>query len=314
VVRRPTLAACVVTVLLAAVGCGGSKQDPYFDDARFLRFGVDPFEEAAELARQFEAVGHRVALKLNGQHFSAFGTADAAGRPTAVRVVTLRGVVLALDSEEGNPLQEALAYRLVAPGTATQDLDGDGFEEVLVERWRGAASHGCLELHRVRDVGFVDPVPLPERALGEPACVEAVRDLDGDGRLELLLVVRLEALGRAGSRTPELPLVLWAVEHHFEVRPPEGAFAGELLATRHDAIQLARARGDSDSVYRLALELALLAAVTGADAASRRAQFDQQLGDALVGSPSVTQARAFLDAPLAPLAEWPAASDSPAAP
>lgn len=305
-------------VVVAIAGCGGSSQGPYFDDARFLRFGVDPFQEADDLARQFEDAGGRVALKVRGQYFSAFGVVDARGRPSAVRVVTLRGVVLARDSQEAGPLQDALVYRLLpSPIADTQDMDGDGFEEVLVERWEGALGHGCIELHRVRDVGFVDPVPLPERALGEPACVEAARDVDGDGKAELLLMVRMLTLGRAGARAPELPLVLWPVDHRFEVRPPAGALAAELLATRSGGIELARMRGDSDSVYRLAFELALLAAVTGADAATRRAKFDQLLGDALAGSESVARARAFLDAALPPLAEWPEAvpaSDSPATP
>jgi hypothetical protein len=317
-VRRALPIAGLVVAVVAS-GCGGSSsQTPYFDDARFLRFGVNPFDEADTLARQFEDAGSRVPLKVRGQYFSAFGVVDARGRPSAVRVVTARGVELALDSREAGPLEDALAYRLLpSPIAGTQDVDGDGFEEVLIERWEGALGHGCIELHRVRDVGFVDPVALPDRALGEPACVESARDVDGDGKAELLFVVRLLSLGRAGARAPELPLVLWAVEHRFEVRPPAGALAAELLSLRQGAIELARMRGDSDSVYRLAFELALLTALTGADAASRRAKFDQLLGDALAGSESVVRARAFLDGTLPPLAEWPeapVASDSPATP
>lgn len=306
-------AGCVFAAVFAA-GCAAPRS-PYFDDARFLRFGVDPFEEADTLARQFEEAGHRVALRVRGQHFSAFGTLDGRGRPSAVRVVTLRGVTLARDSEPGDALHEPRTYRLLAPPIAgTQDADGDGFEEVFVERFQPSVGHGCLGLYRVRDVGFVDEVPLPDRALGEPGCVEAVRDVDADGRAELLLVARLISLGRAGARAPELPLLLVPVNHRFEVRPAEGALAAEALASREGALDLARARGDVEAVYRLALELALLAALSGAEPEARLSELDARLAGALSDTESVQRARAFLEAALPPLAQWPEPSGSPGAP
>ena len=137
--------------------CAGQPRSPFFGDERFLVVGVDPDAEADALARALESSGFRVVQRLRGQHFRALGAVDASGAAVKVRVVTARGIALALDPTLARAGQPALRYALLPPPSReTHDADGDGFEEVFVhELAEGAAP--CILVYRVRDSGFVDP-------------------------------------------------------------------------------------------------------------------------------------------------------------
>lgn len=156
---RRAFAALLVVVSCCA--CASQPRSPFFDDERFLVLGVDPDAEADELARQLEANGFRVLQRLRGRNFSALGVAGADGAAAKVRVVTGRGIALALDPTTGSHAQPAVRYALLAaPSSETHDADGDGFEEVFVQMSSAAAGAApCILVYRVRDSGFVDPVP-----------------------------------------------------------------------------------------------------------------------------------------------------------
>lgn len=154
-------AAAIAGTLAVWLGCGCASQppSPFFQDERFLVLGVDPDAETDALARQLEADGFRIVRRLRGQHFSALGVADRDGVAARVRVVTARGIALALDPDARDLTQPARRYALLPPPSAeTHDADGDGFEEVFVHVLPEAGEPPCIQVYRVRDSGFVDPV------------------------------------------------------------------------------------------------------------------------------------------------------------
>jgi hypothetical protein len=147
-------------VVVSCCACASQPRSPFFGDERFLVLGVDADAEADELAGQLEASGFRVLQRLRGRNFSALGVAGTDGASAKVRVVTGRGIALALDPTTGNHAQPAVRYALLAPPSPeTHDADGDGFEEVFVQMSSAAAGAApCILVYRVRDSGFVDPV------------------------------------------------------------------------------------------------------------------------------------------------------------
>jgi hypothetical protein len=171
--RARSRASRCAALLAAALGCGCAAQprSPFFGDERFLVLGVDPDAEADALARQLEDNGYRVEQRLRGQHFSALGAADAERVATKVRVMTARGIALALDAAATDPLRPGLRYALLPPPSPdTHDADADGFEEVFVRITAPASGEPCIQVYRVRDSGFVDPVgPVALSTAGEHA-------------------------------------------------------------------------------------------------------------------------------------------------
>ncbi len=172
--RRARIAAAA----LLCCACASQPRSPFFGDERFLVLGVDPDAEADELARQFEANGFRVLRRLRGQHFSALGVAASDGAAVKVRIVTARGIALALDAARSSPMQPGVGYALLTPPSSeTHDADGDGFEEVFVQLLPTAAgSAPCILVYRVRDSGFVDAVASNTYAL--PPAANAVAPWD----------------------------------------------------------------------------------------------------------------------------------------
>lgn len=150
--------ALLLAAAAAVCACASQPASPFFGDDRYLVLGVDPNAEADTLAEQLEQSGYLVERTLRGQHFSALGATRPDGQPGKVRVLTVRGIALALDSTPGDPLQPAVHYALLAPPSReSHDADGDGFEEVFVATATGAGS-ACILVYRVRDSGFVDLV------------------------------------------------------------------------------------------------------------------------------------------------------------
>jgi hypothetical protein len=161
--RIPWLVPSCTALLLCA--CASTPPSPFFGDERFLVLGVQPDAEAGALAEQLERSGYRIERTLRGQHFTALFALDGDGRPAKVRVVTRRGVALALDAREGHAFSPGVRYVLLAPPLRdTHDADGDGFEEVFVEQ-HTAAEAPCILVYRVRDSGFADPVATSNYAL-----------------------------------------------------------------------------------------------------------------------------------------------------
>jgi hypothetical protein len=174
---RAALALRLAIGLGCGAGCAAQPPSPFFNDERFLVLGVDPNAEVDALARQLETSGFTIVRRLHGQHFGALGAASADGRPVKVRVVTARGIALALDPNERDLTQPPRRYALLPPPSSeTHDADGDGFEEVFVHVLPEAGDAPCIRVYRVRDSGFVDEVassgaftPSAEAASSDPA-------------------------------------------------------------------------------------------------------------------------------------------------
>jgi hypothetical protein len=263
-----TALACLA---LAITGCGGQRS-VLPDYSEWMQAGVDARAEADAIALGLERAGFRVHARLEGEGWVALDARR--GELRAVRVVTSRGAALVLDSHEPDGVRTRHgAVELARPPRApSHDLDGDGRDEILV----GARHDGrlCLLPFRVDAEGVVSPVPpeLGELAQ-EGACLESFRDVDGNGRLEGIAVVRLGALARGEVPEVEVPLEL-DERHRFRRGPPPVRFVEEQRSTRTRALEEAVRAVDAERVYRLALELAALARIAGEGRAAQLATFD----------------------------------------
>jgi hypothetical protein len=264
-------------LLSGGISCATAQpQSPFFDDAAYLRFGVDPRAEADELVKDYAGRSERLALRIMGHDFTALGFMDRAGRATRARIVTLRGIALALDPESSAPLQPSAHYALLSPPLPdTQDADRDGFEEVFIEK--RMPERTCLLVYRVRDVGSVDPLETRLRAFGREHCANAVSDSDGDGRVEL--TVNVELLDFELPNPPTLRLMLWPDQHRFTTGTGDqlARFVASQQAAREIELEQARATKDSATIRRLAVELAALSQVLGLPAQDQLAELDHAL-------------------------------------
>lgn len=266
---------CLVLVTLAATSCATAPPpSPFYGDEKYLRFGVDPDQEADAVVEDQRTRGYVVSRKIAGQHFTALGFMEPNGRSAAVRVVTARGIALALDPKPATAFERAVSYALLAqPIPDTHDADKDGFDEVFIER-RSDGAQNCIDVYRVRDVGFVDPVSLDARVFDQAFCPNALLDLDDDGTAELLADVALRGFE---PLTPHVRVVLWARGHRFELAGnPSGndRFATAERVERDPPLQQSRARRDADTALQIAIELAAYAKLTGRDPNQQLAELD----------------------------------------
>jgi hypothetical protein len=154
--------------LLLSACASAPAHGPFFGDDRLIVLGVDPDTEANELSRQLSERGLTETRRIRGKTFTALGYSPAAepGAQRDVRVITGRGIALALEARSNTALTPGVRYALLpAPYRDTLDADGDGFDEVFVSRSPVPAGEACTLVYRVRDSGFVDPVPTASYAL-----------------------------------------------------------------------------------------------------------------------------------------------------
>lgn len=261
----------------AGAGCASGPVAPQFHDEQYLRFGVDPRSEADTLIKLYQQQSERVALRLVGRDFTALGFMDAQGRSTRARIVTVRGIGLALDPTQPSPLTAAVRYALVAPPLPdTHDADRDGFEEVFIEKREAAQT--CLLVFRVRDVGYVDPVPVEQTLFGQQRCPTRAADVNRDGKAELVLDVDLVEF--ALDTPPSLRIVLWPEQHRFVLDTADHKLAQYVAAqqaAREIELEQARSLRDVPTCLRLAVELAALMHLLGLPPHDQVARFDQAL-------------------------------------
>jgi hypothetical protein len=154
-----------------ATACGAPAHGPFFGDDRLIVLGVDPDSEADALSRQLAERGLTEARRIRGKTFTALGYAPAA-EPNVqrdVRVITGRGIALALEAHSNSALEPGVRYALLpAPYRDTLDADGDGFDELFVTRTPVPSGEACTLVYRMRDSGFVDPVDTASYALARP--------------------------------------------------------------------------------------------------------------------------------------------------
>jgi hypothetical protein len=303
--------------LITCAACATTRPaSPFFGDEQYLRFGVDPRDEANTLVKSYAEKSERLALRIMGQHFTAISFIDRSGRATRTRVVTARGIALALDPGP-LPLEPTLRYALLGnPIPNTQDADGDGFEEVFVEQ--RSRRETCLAVYRVRDVGFVDPVPVNFSLFGAERCPNTVMDIDHDGRAELLADVPLLDFELAAP--PMLRVALWANRHRYVLRDENGRqanYVAQQEAEHERALEEARAAHDTQASLRLAVELAALARLLDRPTADQLSRFDDALaglGLAPRDKARAAQARAQIAADWAPSQDLVVAPPEAAAP
>ena len=262
--------------LLWICACTPPTPSPFFGDEAYLRFGTDPRAEADAIVRAYAQQNEVPALRLEGRHFTALGLMTRSGRSTRVRVVTDRGIQLALDPVRPDVLHKGESFALLdAPIANTQDADGDGFEDVFVERRFG--TQVCLQIYHVADVGFVDPVPVSLRVFERDYCPSAVSDIDGDGRVEVLVDV---ALAGFAPLRPKIRLALWAVEHGFALDAQREALDRWLAAQSAERSQVladARRRVAGEVIRSVAVELAAIAHVRGHTPNEQVREFDRAM-------------------------------------
>ena len=249
----------VVPFLGVLWACSAPVRGPFYGDEKLLRIGVDPLAEAAEVQSSFERAGHRVAHRLPGKHFIALSFRGPDGRPSAVRVVTARGIALALDAESANALTPGTEYGLLPrPLDTGHDADGDGFDELFVVQVR--AGRSCVLPYRVRDVGFVDALELDLAWLSSDPCIERVADRDGDGRIELLAPWTITDLPL--SIQPEVTVALFP-EHHDYTPVARPDYYGEAISILELELAEAQRAEDAERVYSIGVKLAALLALSG---------------------------------------------------
>jgi hypothetical protein len=271
----------LMSLLLGLCACASSSPAPVFHDEKYLRFGVDQNEEADAVIESQKARDYALGFRLNGQYFTALGFVDAHGRSSAVRILTARGTAVALDSRPEGQIQPAATYALLAPPIAdTFDADHDGFDEVFVEERTPGKT--CLQVYRVRDVGYVDRVVVEARVFGQDVCPTAAVDLNGDGTVELLTELELQGFPRASGGAParRVLLPLWADQHRFVARAgtaAQRAWLAQARTRREAELEQARGRLDVPSCYGLAIELAALVYLDGGDREAQLGAFDRAL-------------------------------------
>jgi hypothetical protein len=268
-------ASYLVGASVLLLGCARAPAGPFFHDEQYLRFGVDPHSEADSLVKLYAERSEPLALRLSGHDFTALGFMDRQGRSTRARVVTMRGIALALDPEQPSPLTAAKRYALVAPPLpGTHDADRDGFEEVFVEERQ--PSESCLLVFRVRDVGYVDPVPVALPLFGRERCPSGAADVDQDGKAELYVDIELTEF--VLQTAPSVRVVLWPEKHRFVLDTADHKLAQYVAAqqaARELELEQARALEDVPEVLRLGVELAALSRLLGLPVRDQVARFER---------------------------------------
>ena len=284
--------ASLAFLFMAGTQCASQPAAPLFHDERYLRFGVDPRSEADSLVKLYAEQAEPLALRLSGRDFTALGFMDRQGRSTRARVVTLRGIALALDPQQATPLTAAKRYALVAPPLAdTHDADRDGFEEVFVEE--RLPHEACLLVFRVRDVGDVDPISAPLHVFGRERCPTGVADVDQDGKAELFSDVELVDFEL--DTPPTVRVVLWPEQHKFVLDTADrklSLYVAAQQAARELELEQAEQASDVPAILRLAVEQAALTHLLGLSARDQVVRFERALSGVALTEPQRLWAKA----------------------
>jgi hypothetical protein len=182
---------------LALLGCRGPATP--IDDARHLRVGLDARAEADAIEAQLRGRGWVRVVRVDAPGAVGLAMRGDEGR-TALRVVTQRGLVLAVEAPT-----ESLERAEVGLIDAPTDLDRDGFVELLPAATDAATERRCFAIARVMPDGSLVEVTPSFEGLGGSACLEALVDLEGDGRLEVVAKVRFASLAWETAPSVALP-------------------------------------------------------------------------------------------------------------
>lgn len=265
--------------LFAATACGGTQESRLPDYSEWLHAGVDPRAEADALSEGLARAGFHETRRIAAERWVAIEARSDDDR-RAIRVATRVGAALVLDShEDGGMVVRHGAVELLAPPLpGSHDVDGDGHDEVLVGARAGDRT--CILPFRVQDDDTILPVPPDLGSLGPDACVERLEDVDGDGRLEGIAVLRISE--PAGTEIPqiEVPLMLDG-SARMRAGPPPVAWAAAQRGERTRALEAARAEHDLDAILRIAIELAAIARTENASIETQLGVFDRTIAGAV---------------------------------
>lgn len=272
------------------VACGAARPVS-FDDARHFRVGLDPRSEADAIESRLIARGLTRVARVDADAAVGLAMRDDEGR-TVLRIVTTRGLALAVDAPT-----ESLSRSEVGLVEAPSDLDGDGYVELLPAATDAASSRRCFALVRVTDDGGLVEVTPELDGLGGDACLEALVDLQDDGRFEVVASVRFRSLAWGRAPSVALPFAPAPPPASNEGEPDAVAGARWELVTgalaqhffereireRRAALEEARAAGRTEVAYQLGVELASLARFRGADGAEQTATFRRAVEGLTIG-------------------------------
>lgn len=252
--RRRTAGVRAAIALVAAQGAACRPPAAELDPLRYLAVGVEPREEARTEERALMTRGYRVRARVDGTNFVALGASTAGEERSAVRVITERGMVLGVDApSRDRPTWTRVELLESASG---RDLDGDETEEIVLRVRDSVRFAPCLAVVRVTAEGAAYEVTIDTRAHGERACIEAVGDVERDGRLELFVGYRPWHVPGAPVPVVEVPYV--GADGAFTPAPPStvALHARDAMPARALERDQARASGDVGNVVALTLELA----------------------------------------------------------
>jgi len=187
-------AGCFIVVLLAS--CAPSN--PPFDPLDYLAAGVDPAEEADRVALQLGRAGFVVDRRLEGGGAVALAARRRRDGASAVRVVTRRGVVVALDAPDVRH-PGRLAVRL--PEAARfERRELDGYVELPVEVVSDVV---CTAVVVVDAGGFVRELTRDENPHPNEGCYPEEPETEDDE--EPALEEGDEIIDEASPGSPDAP-------------------------------------------------------------------------------------------------------------
>lgn len=237
------------------------------DDSLYFGVGVDPASEMHAVIETMQSHGFQVDQRFEAPHFLA-ANLHAEGA-TSLRIVSARGVVLALDSESSS-------VSLTLDARTGTDVDGDALADIIVTRTEGARS--CLALAHVDADGYFIAVPTDTAQLDGATCIEALRDVNQDGQIDALVPMRASQLGFDATIT----VALMRTEHGpFALHLDDASsFFADERARREALVMGAVDVANQEALVRLACELAWIERVTLTEQDSTRIAhaFDTTVG------------------------------------
>ncbi|MEM9193018.1 MAG: hypothetical protein AAGF12_27840 [Myxococcota bacterium] len=251
---------------LLLVGCAGSTEP--IDYTRYFRAGVEVAEEAEAIRAGFIEHEWLLDRRLDGDGFAALVFSRTG--EYAVRVVTARGVGIAVGGEGHH-------QRLHVEGLdGTREGRVNGRELLLGER-DSTIPRTCLLRIRVDRDGGARTYAVTPMGEDPDACVEAYDDLFGDPELEALVVLRERRLSRGEVPAVPVPMVLDEEQYRLASGDRLASYCASLRTQRQEEVQVGRTRGDFDTAFRVAVELAILSRVCGGSRADQLRSFTEAL-------------------------------------
>ncbi len=245
------------------------------DDSEYLVAGVEPREEAERVAAHLARAGFEETARAEVGGVIAVAMVRPTDRLHVLRVITPRGVTVALEAApEASSAETAAAMRgrLAIDPRSGADLDGDGRVDLLVVR--SEPTRSCWLLLAVTEAREVEALGVDTSDLDAGLCLEDLRDVNDDGTIEAIVGVRAPSLARTRIPRAELPLERDEAGTYRRV-PPAVAFLSRETARLDAALARARAEGDAEACYTLAVERALVLHAAGRSVEAQLAAFDE---------------------------------------